>query len=153
MNLNKALIIGRLTADPQLRNTTGGQAVATFSVATNRSWTNKTGQRQEDTQFHNVVVWGRQAEIATKFLKKGATIFLEGRIQTRSYDDKQGQKRYTTEIVCERFQFGPRAGGGEPFSGADERGGADHAFNDAKEEELPEINLEEGEIRSEDIPF
>lgn len=152
MNLNKAFIIGRLTADPQLRNTAGGQAVATFSVATNRSWTNKAGQKQEDTQFHNIVVWGRQAEIATRFLKKGATVLIEGRIQTRNYDDKQGQKRYVTEIVCERFQFGPRPSGDHPFGG--ERGN-DSGFDESPkdDEPLPEIDLEEGEIRAEDIPF
>lgn len=157
MNLNKALIIGRLTSDPQLKNTAGGQAVATFSLATNRSWTNKQGQRQEDTQFHNIVVWGRQAEVATRFLKKGATLYVEGRIQTRNYQDKQGQKRYVTEIVCEQFQFGPRVGGGESqgygSEGQDKLGNDGFSDSMKEEEDLPEINLEEGEIRAEDIPF
>ncbi|MBI2604136.1 MAG: single-stranded DNA-binding protein [Candidatus Harrisonbacteria bacterium] len=112
MNLNKVLIAGRLTADPQLRSTTSGQPVATFSVATNRVWTDKAGAKQEAVEFHNIVVWGRQAEIVSKFLTKGALVLLEGRLQTRSWDDKQGQKRKTTEIIAERIQFGPRASGG-----------------------------------------
>src|SRR3989344_1897520 len=111
MNLNKAFIAGRLTADPQLRQTTGGQAVASFSLATNRVWTDKAGAKQEAVEFHNIVVWGRQAEIVSKFLTKGALALVEGRLQTRDWEGKDGAKRKTTEIVAERVQFGPRAGG------------------------------------------
>lgn len=108
MNLNKVFILGRLTADPQLRTTSSGQSVGTFAIATNRVWTDKAGGKQEDTQYHNIVVWGRQAEIAQRFLSKGGLVLIEGRLQTRAWDDKQGQKRKTTEIVAERLQLGPR---------------------------------------------
>ncbi len=161
MNLNKVFLIGRLTGDPQLRTTPGGQSVATFSLATNRTWMNKQNQKQEEVQFHNVVIWGRQGEIASQFLKKGALAMVEGRIQNRSWQDKQGQNRTTTEIVCEKMQFGPRAGGGGAggFGGgaspmSQERPeGEDHYAQDMKEPELPEINLEEDDIKPENIPF
>jgi single-strand DNA-binding protein len=111
MDLNKVFIIGRLTNDIQLRVTPSGQPVATFGVATNRTWNDKAGQRQKQTEFHNVVVWGRQAEIMHQYLKKGALVFIEGRIQTRAWEDKQGMKRSRTEIIVDRFQFGPKTGG------------------------------------------
>lgn len=111
MNLNKVFLLGRLTADPILRTTTSGQQVATFSIATNRIWNDKTGARREDTEYHNIVVWARQAEIVQRFLAKGGLVLVEGRLQTRSWEDKQGQKRKTTEIVGDRIQLGPRAFG------------------------------------------
>jgi len=155
MNLNKVFIIGRLTSDPQLRSTPSGQSVASFSLATNRNWVNKQGQKQEEVQFHNIVAWGRQAEIINQFLKKGGLAMVEGRLQTRTWQDKQGQNRSTTEIICERVQLGPRSGGGGDFaSHANQGKGAskdEYSQDDAKEA-LPEIDLEE-EIKSEDIPF
>lgn len=158
MNLNKVFLIGRLTADPQLRTTPGGQSVSGFSVATNRTWTNKQGERQEDVQFHNVVVWGRQAEIANQFLKKGSMVMIEGRLQNRSWQDKQGQNRTTTEIVCERIQLGPRAGGAPAAGGGFPRpeGGRQSASSEGTDEikeELPEISMDEGDIKPESIPF
>lgn len=156
MNLNKVFLIGRLTADPQLRTTTGGQAVASFGIATNRVWTDKQGQKQEDVQFHNVVVWGRQAEIASQFLKKGSMAMVEGRLQNRSWQDKQGQNRTTTEVVCERMQFGPRAAGGggnAPSGGSWQGGGSAKSVDAPVREELPEINIDEGDIKPENIPF
>src|SRR5215470_8312698 len=102
--LNKVLLIGNLGRDPEVRSTPSGQPVASFSLATSRRWKDKNGQRQEQTEWHNIVVWGRQAEIAGQYLTKGKQIFVEGRIQTRSWDDRQtGEKRYRTEIVCENF--------------------------------------------------
>lgn len=155
MNLNKVFIIGRLTSDPQLRSTPSGQSVASFSLATNRTWVNKQGQKQEEVQFHNIVAWGRQAEIINQFLKKGGLAMVEGRLQTRNWQDKQGQNRSTTEIICERVQLGPRSGGGGDFASHAHQGkGAskdEYSQDDAKEA-LPEIDLEE-EIKSEDIPF
>ncbi|RJQ25271.1 single-stranded DNA-binding protein [Candidatus Parcubacteria bacterium] len=158
MNLNKVFIIGRLTNDPQLRSTPGGQSVGSFSLATNRNWTAKNGQKQTDTQFHNVVVWGRQAEIASQYLKKGTMVLIEGRLQTRSWQDKTtGQTRYATEIVCENMQMGPRAMGSSSnsfSSGSKEfsqESPKDNFLEDMKDE-LPEINLEE-DIRSDEIPF
>ncbi len=152
MNFNKALLIGRLTADPQLRTTQTGQSVATFSVATNRVWFDKQKQRQEDTQFHNIVVWGRQAEVANQFLKKGSLVMVEGRIQTRSWQDRQGQNRTTTEIIGERIQLGPRSG---DSSGRASGTPAAHPPADIDEvkEELPAIDLDEGAIKAENIPF
>lgn len=157
MNLNKVFIIGRLTADPQLRTTPSGQSVGTFSLATNRVWTNKGGEKQQEVQYHNIVVWGRQAEIANQFLKKGSIAMVEGRLQTRKWQDKQGQTRSTTEIVCEKIQLGPRSGGEGAAAGGFKSGS--HAsvpgegVDEIIKEELPEINLDNEEIRSEDIPF
>lgn len=155
MDLNKVIIVGRVTADPQVRTTPGGQSVLTLGVATNRTWTDKNGAKQDETEFHNVVLWGRQAEIAGQYLTKGATVLIEGRLRTRSWTDKQGAQRRTTEIMSERMQLGPRPGGG----GGGSRGGAKaDAKSEEKEivtpeSELPSINLEEEEIKTEDIPF
>lgn len=113
--VNKVILIGNLGRDPEMRSLPSGQAVATFSIATNRRWKDKEGQKQEQTEWHNIVVFGRQAEVAGQYLTKGKQIYLEGRLQTRSWDDKQsGEKKYRTEIVCENFQMlgGPGGGGG-----------------------------------------
>lgn len=159
MNLNKVFLIGRLTNDPQLRSTPGGQSVASFSIATNRNWTDKQGAKQVDVQFHNVVAWGRQAEIVSQYMKKGGLVMIEGRLQTRNWQDKQGQTRSTTEIVCESLQLGPRATGGAyggDFGGAPSRSSSQGAKGDEYsqdiKETLPEIDIEE-EIKAEDIPF
>ncbi len=156
MNLNKVFILGRVTADPQLRTTTGGQSVSSFSIATNRVWTDKAGAKHEDTEFHNVVVWGRQAEIATQFLTKGAMVLVEGRLQTRSWTDKQGGARKSTEIICERLQLGPRAQGTGPRtdSGSVRATAGNPAPKQAATEEIPTINIDEGEeVKPEDLPF
>lgn len=149
MNLNKVFIIGRLTGDPQLRTTPAGQSVTTISLATNRVWTNKTGQRQEDVQFHNVVIWGRQAEIVNQFLKKGSLAMVEGRLQTRVWQDNQNQNRRTTEIICERIQFGPRSAGGSSVS----QGTPSPQSQDGEKNSLPEINIDDNDIKPEDIQF
>jgi single-strand DNA-binding protein len=161
MNLNKVMIIGRLTADPELRSTTTGQSVTGFGVATNRYWKDKSGVRQEDTEFHNVVVWGRQAEVASQFLKKGSMVFIEGRLRTRSWQDKQGQTRKTTEVICERMQLGPQSAtsSGAGFSRSQSDGGATPAPQNKAQslsaEEIPIIDLEDtgGDIKEEDLPF
>lgn len=135
--------------------------MTSFSVATNRVWTDKTGTKKEDTEFHNVVAWGRQAEIASQFLKKGGLVLVEGRLQTRSWQDKQGQSRKTTDIVCERLQLGPRpAGGGGVggnFGGGNQVSQSNHPATEkpAPEEDIPVIDLENdgGEIKTEDLPF
>jgi single-strand DNA-binding protein len=123
MNLNKVYLIGRLTRDPDIRSTPSGQQVATVGLATSRVWNDQaTHQKREATEFHTIVAWGRLAEICGQYLKKGALAMFEGRLQTRSWDDKQsGQKRYSTEIVAESMQLGPRAanvGGGYQQSGS-----------------------------------
>jgi single-strand DNA-binding protein len=153
MNLNKVFILGNLTRDPELRQTTGGQPVCSFGIATNSFYKDKSGQNQQKAEFHNIVVWGRQAEIASQYLKKGGLAMVEGRLQTREWQDKQGQTRRTTEIIADRIQFGPRSSGSGQFGG--ERPGAPSQpkAEDTREEELPDINIDEGEIKPEEIPF
>nr|MBP9674873.1 single-stranded DNA-binding protein [Bacteriovoracaceae bacterium] len=113
MSVNKVIILGRLGQDPELKHTPSGAAVCNFSVATSENWTDKTsGQKQEKTEWHRIVVWGKLAELCNQYLSKGRQVFLEGRLQTRSWDDKDGQKRYTTEINATTIQFigGPSQG-------------------------------------------
>ena len=126
MALNKAMIIGNLGQDPELRYTQKGTAVATLSVATNRKWKDGQGNPQEETQWHRVVVWDRQAESCEKYLSKGRQVFVEGRLKTRKWQDESGNDRYTTEIVAQRVQFlsgGSQGGGG----GHDHHGGGGSA--------------------------
>lgn len=112
MNLNKAVIIGRLTRDPEVRALPSGQSLASFSLATNRTWTDQTGNKQEAVEFHNIVTFGKLADICARYLSKGRLVMIEGRLQTRSWQDQQsGIKRYRTEIVAENMQMGPRPGG------------------------------------------
>ncbi len=108
--INKVIIIGNLGKDPELRHTPQGQAVANFPVATSESWNDKQGQKQERTEWHRVVVWGKLAELCGKYLSKGRKAYVEGRLQTRAWDDKDGQKRYTTEIIANTVQFLDSAG-------------------------------------------
>lgn len=104
--VNKVILIGNLGRDPEVRSTQSGQPVANFSLATNRRWKDRDGNRQEQTEWHNIVCWGRQAEIAGQYLTKGRQVYIEGRLQTRSWDDRQsGEKRYRTEVICENFQM------------------------------------------------
>lgn len=160
MNLNKVFLVGRLTVDPQLRMTSTGKPVGSFGLATNRIWVNQQGQRQEDVQFHSIVVWGRQAEVANQFLKKGSMVLVEGRLNTRTWQDQQGQNRKTTEIIVEKLQLGPRAGGA-PSSFSNQADDSQEISQAAgAKEELPEINLDEGvsekeggEINPKEIPF
>jgi single-strand DNA-binding protein len=155
MNLNKVFLLGRVTANPEIRKTPGGQSVTSFTVATNRVWTSKNGSRQQSTEFHNVVVWGRQAEIATQFLTKGSLVLIEGRLQTRSWQNKAGETKYTTEIICERIQLGPK-----PMGNRSEEGNLTNFSDDSKasvkddapEIDIPTIDIEE-ETKPEDLPF
>src|SRR4029077_1378132 len=124
MYLNKAFVFGNLARDPELRALPSGMNVVNFSVATNRVYRDRDGKKQEQTDFHNVVVFGRQADTVNQYLKKGSAVFVEGRMQTRSWEGKDGEKKYRTEIVADRVQFGPRAGGGGPRKQDDEQGGA-----------------------------
>jgi len=115
---NKVFLIGNLGRDPEVRTTPSGQPVATFSLATNRRWKDRDGGRREETEWHNIVCWARLAEIAGQYLTKGRQIFVEGRIQTRSWDDQQsGEKKYKTEIICDNFQMLGGRGGGDYDSG------------------------------------
>lgn len=126
MSVNKAILIGRLGQDPELRYTAGGKAVCSFSLATSERWTGQDGQKQESTTWHNIVSWGRQAEVMKEYLTKGQQVYIEGRIDNRSYEDKEGQKKYRSEVVVQNFQFlgsrgeggGASGGGGSVSSGA-----------------------------------
>lgn len=165
MNVNKAILVGRLTRDPDMRTTQSGQTVVTLSMATNNFWTDKSGTKQEKTEFHNVVLWGRLAEIAGQYLTKGQECFIEGRLQTREYTAKDGTQRKVTEIVGENMQLGNRAQGSSSGSSrtggtvAATAGGGAYAGTSQQakpaEEEIPTINLddEKEDIRIEDVPF
>lgn len=151
MTVNKAILIGRLGDDPELRYTQSGTPVANMSIATNRNWTDDRGQKQERTEWHKVAVFGRQAETCNEYLSKGRQVYIEGRIQTREWEDKSGNKRYTTEIVASTVQFLSGGGGGggggyqepPPYTDADvgasgggggggggSEGGFDQSFDD-----------------------
>jgi len=155
MYINKVFLYGNLTRDPELKSLPSGTSVAEFGLATNRSWKNKEGNKQEDTEFHNIVVFGKQAEVAAQYLKKGRPVFLEGRIRTRSWDAQDGSKRYRTEIVIDAFQFGPSAGrdGGGGFQSS--------ASNQDSQAPAPsqdsggggEIEYPSEEVNPDDIPF
>ncbi len=160
MNLNKVQLIGRLTRDPEIRTTPSGQTVATLSIATNRTWNDKAGQKQEKSEFHNIVIWGRLAEIAGQYLTKGQEAYFEGRLETRSYTGKDGVERRTTEVVAENMQMGSRAQGSSGPRPAPMGMGAAAATATRPQpqqvaEEIPTINLDEeqDEVRLEDVPF
>ena len=126
--INKAILIGNLGRDPELRYTQNGQAVVNFSLATSENWTDKSGERVEKTEWHRIVAWGKTGELCAQYLSKGRTVYIEGRIQTRDWEDKEGVKRQTTEINATTVQFlgGPRGdseGGGSPGPGAGSTGG------------------------------
>jgi single-strand DNA-binding protein len=161
MSVNKVILVGRLGRDPETRYTSGGQAVANFSVATDESYKDKNGERQKRTEWHKIVVWGKQAEIAQQYLKKGSLIFIEGRIQSREWQDKEGQKRTSFEIVASNFRMlGGRADGAAAGAGGASRGGGD----DFESHAAPSEDTYGGgggsghapaspEISDEDIPF
>jgi len=156
MSVNKVILVGRLGRDPETRYTGGGQAVANFSVATDETYKDKSGERQKRTEWHKIVVWGKQAEIAQQYLKKGSLIFIEGRIQSREWQDKEGQKRTSFEIVASNFRMlggrgdgggssggsmggGARAEGHDPAGPGDDfgGGGGGHAGPEISDEDIP----------------
>jgi len=158
MSVNKVILVGRLGRDPETRFTSGGQAVANFSVATDETYKDRNGERQKRTEWHKIVVWGKQAEIAQQYLKKGSLIFIEGRIQSREWQDKEGQKRTSFEIVASNCRMlggrgdgmaaGASAGGG---GAAARSGGDDFDHSAAPAEEFGQTSGPE--ISDEDIPF
>ncbi len=154
MYLNKAIIIGNLTRDPEIKALPSGIQVASFSVATNRVWKDKDGKKQESVDFHNIVVFGRQAEIVGQYIKKGSSIFVEGRMQTRSWDAPDGSKKYRTEVIADKIQFGPKTTSSP--SGQSDSFSSPKKSNSAPEE-IPdnggELKYPEEEINVEDIPF
>lgn len=146
MSVNKVMLIGRLGNNPEIRFTNTGTAVANFNLATSENWNDKSGQRQERTEWHRVVVWGKLAELCEKYLSKGRQCFVEGRLQTRSWDDKDGNKRYTTEIVASTIQFlGSNA---QPGQGA-HQGAGDHADM----EPMGGAPVQESSFTEDEIPF
>lgn len=152
MYINKAMLFGNLTRDPELRSLPSGGQVCSFGVATNRVFKKADGSKQEAAEFHNIVVFGRQADTCAQYLKKGSSVYVEGRIQTRSWDSPEKGKQYRTEIVAERVQFGPRgAPGGAHTSGrADEMGEGEAPQRAPKEDS---IDYPEEDINPDDIPF
>ncbi len=149
MYLNKAILIGNLTRDPELRSLPSGVKVCSFSLATNRVWKDKNGVRQESADYHNVVVFGRQAETVAQYMKKGSSILVEGRMQTRSWEDKtSGEKKYRTEVVADRTQFGPKSSNAG-FSPSK----IEESASPKNSEAVDVIEYPEEDINPEDIPF
>jgi len=161
MSVNKVILVGRLGRDPETRYTGSGQAVANFSVATDESYKDRNGERQKRTEWHKIVVWGKQAEIAQQYLKKGSLVFIEGRIQSREWQDKEGQKRTSFEIVANNFRMlGGRAEGAAAASAGGMGGGASRGADDFDQSAPAEESYGGGggqagspEISDEDIPF
>jgi len=157
MYLNKAFLYGNLTRDPEIKALPGGTQVASFGIATNRTFKDKNGARQDQTEYHNIVAFGKTAETIGQYMKKGKPIFVEGRIQTRSWDDKgTGEKKYRTEIVVDNFQFGPQAPGtgGAGYSPTSSTPAS--SSKSTPKEDVPSmdtINYPEEDINPEDIPF
>ncbi len=148
MYINKAMVFGNLTRDPELKSLPSGMNVCSFSIATNRVYNDRDGNKQEQVEYHNIAVFGRQAETSAQYLKKGSSAYIEGRLQTRSWE-KDGQKQYRTEIIADRVQFGPRSGGageGAPAATAATGTAANEAAPAAPEYPDEDINPE-------DIPF
>ena len=145
MYLNKAIVIGNITRDPEIKSLPSGIKVASFSVATNRVWKDKNGAKQENVDYHNIVVFGKQAEVVGQYMKKGSSILVEGRMQTRSWDDAGGVKKYRTEIISDRIQFGPKPSGSGYTPSA--KGGDDN------KKAIDTIEYPQEEINPDDIPF
>jgi single-strand DNA-binding protein len=152
-SVNKVILVGNLGRDAELRYTPGGAAVATLNMATTEVWNDKQGQRQEKTEWHRVVLWGKSAESLTEYLTKGKQIYVEGRLQTRQWDDKDGNKRYTTEIRGDRIVLlgggGRGAGGGGGYGGASRGAGTDEMGGGGHGAEAPPSEP----LTDDDIPF
>ena len=163
MNVNKVMLIGRLTRDPEVRTTSTGQSVASISLATGSTWKDKNGQKQERTEFHNIVLWGRLAEIAGQYLIKGQEVYFEGRLQTRKYTAKDGTEKRITEVVAENMQLGskPRGAYGSEGNSNYNQTPSQSQYpsnpspkQENQTEEIPTINLDdEEEVKIEDVPF
>lgn len=154
MYLNKVLLYGNLTKDPEMKAIPSGIQVANLNMATNRTWKDKDGRKQEAVEYHNVVVFGKQAELIGQYMKKGNPLYIEGRLQTRSWDDKEGVKKYRTEIIVENFQFGPKAMAGASTGGASSSASSyQKSDSPSAKNDSAEIAYPEEEINVEDIPF
>jgi single-strand DNA-binding protein len=170
MNVNKAIIVGRLTRDPEMRTTPSGQNVTNFTIATSTKWKSQDGQQQEKTEFHNVVAWGRRGEVINQYVTKGQELFVEGKLETRSWDDQEtGKKMYRTEIILDNFEFGAKpgttTGTPDPYDSPDTKSATSSKQSDnptpvatqdsPEEEEIPTINLDDetDDVKIEDVPF
>ena len=154
MYINKAMVYGNLTRDPEMRAIPSGQQVASFSLATNRVWKDKAGAKQESVDYHNIVMFAKLAELAAQYLKKGSSVFIEGRMQTRSWDDAtSGGKKFRTEIVADTMQFGPRAGGTATPGGYNASSAPTKGAQAPAPEHLDTIEYPQEDINPEDIPF
>lgn len=149
-SLNKATLIGNLTRDPETKQTTGGQTVCTFGIATNRTWKDTAGQKQEQVEYHNIVAWGKLGEICGQYLNKGKKVYIEGRLQTRDWEGQDGVKRYRTEIIAEDMIMLDRAGA--PTAGGSSKPFAPSAAKSAPVNDDPGLSPDD-EIKVEDIPF
>ena len=164
MSLNRVMIIGNLTRDPELRNTTTGQSVTNFSIATSSQWNDVNGQRQERTEFHSIVAWGKLAEICNQYLAKGRRVYIDGRLQTREWETPDGQKRQKTEIVAENMIMldsrpnGASNNNGQTFNSNQNNNGFTNNNNQSPEPVITQVdNMDNGvggeEVKVEDIPF
>lgn len=152
MYINKAILYGNLTRDPEMKALPSGAQVTNFSIATNRTYKDKNGTKQESTDYHNIVTFGRQAEIVNQYMKKGSGILVEGRLTTRSWDGADGKKNYRTEIIADSIQFGPK-GGTTSEGGYSNNTAAAPKASAPKEEGPATIDYPEEDINPEDIPF
>jgi len=152
-SVNKVILVGNLGADPELRYTNTGTAVANFRIATNDQWTDKNGEKQERAEWHQIVAWGKLGEICGKYLKKGRPVYVEGRLQTRSWEDQQGNKRYTTEIVAQTMQMlgRPGEGTGEGAGASEAPEGAWEPRSQAPQDE--DVAVSPGGNSDDDLPF
>ncbi len=151
MFINKVFLFGNLTKDPELKSLPSGTKVVSFGLATNRTWKDKDGVKKEEANFHNIVAFGKQADVIAQYLKKGRPIFIEGRIANRSWDDKDGTKKYRSEVILENFQFGPTVPGAQGAPA--ETGRSESSAPKSKMPELDTIEYPTEEINPEDIPF
>ncbi len=149
MYFNRAIIIGNLTRDPELKSLPSGVQIATLGIATNRVWKDKNGAKQESADYHNVVVFGRQAETTAQYLRKGSSVLVEGRMQTRSWDAPDGTKKYRTEVVADRVQFGPRRDSTTPST----KGDSSKEMDNQEAPQADAIEYPEENINVDDIPF
>ncbi len=155
MYINKVMLYGNLTRDPEVRAIPSGSNVCSFSIATNRVFKKADGSKQEDVQFHNIVVFGRTADLAAQYLKKGSALYVEGRLQTRTWDSPEKGKQYRTEVIADIIQFGPRAGvpGGPSTGGAPASSGYSDAEAPQKAPQEEGIDYPTEDINPDDIPF
>ena len=150
MNLNKAFILGYVTRDPETRTTPSGAMVANFAIATNRYWKDAAGEKQEKADFHNIVAWRGLAELTQKYINKGSLILVEGRVETRSWDDQSGAKHYRTEVIADAIQLGPRnaSRSNAPSSSVNDTPPAQSPPAPQKEDDIPTID-----VNIDDVPF